>query len=131
MAVSGYHQQLTAVIVLATTKMLAQDPPHWVTETIPVVFAYCQPQFTTESISGNSGEDWGPGTNWACLSWRDANDNVPGTPYKEAQTTSGIQMRQKLFCQFLMRDQKTEIHLNRLMILTQSVRHTIVVSELA
>ena len=30
--------------------------------------------------SGNSGEDWGPGTNWACLSWRDANDNVPGTP---------------------------------------------------
>ena len=30
--------------------------------------------------SGSSGEDWGPGTNWACLSWRDANDNVPGSP---------------------------------------------------
>ena len=45
--------------------------------------------------SGNSGEDWGPGTNWACLSWRDANDNVPGTPLQGGQTISGIQMRQK------------------------------------
>ena len=26
------------------------------------------------------GEDWGPGTTWACLSWRDANGNVPGNP---------------------------------------------------
>ena len=30
--------------------------------------------------SGNSGEDWGPGTNWACLSWKDNNGNVPGNP---------------------------------------------------
>ena len=30
--------------------------------------------------SGNSGEDWGPGTNWACLSWKDINGNVPGNP---------------------------------------------------
>jgi len=30
--------------------------------------------------SGSSGEDWGPGTNWACLSWKDINGNVPGNP---------------------------------------------------
>ena len=30
--------------------------------------------------SGSSGEDWGPGTNWACLSWKDASGNVPGNP---------------------------------------------------
>ena len=30
--------------------------------------------------SGNSGEDWGPGTNWACLSWKDGAGNVPGNP---------------------------------------------------
>ena len=32
------------------------------------------------SYSGYSGEDWGPGTNWACLSWKDAIGNVPGNP---------------------------------------------------
>ena len=26
------------------------------------------------------GEDWGPGTTWACLSWRDNNGNIPGNP---------------------------------------------------
>ena len=34
--------------------------------------------------SGNSGEDWGPGTNWACLSWKDTNGNVPGNPATSA-----------------------------------------------
>ena len=34
--------------------------------------------------SGNSGEDWGPGTNWACLSWKDVNGNVPGNPATSA-----------------------------------------------
>ena len=34
--------------------------------------------------SGNSGEDWGPGTNWACLSWKDGNGNVPGDPATSA-----------------------------------------------
>ena len=28
------------------------------------------------TYSGYSGEDWGPGSNWACLSWKDANGNV-------------------------------------------------------
>ena len=32
------------------------------------------------TYSGYSGEDWGPGSNWACLSWRDAAGNVPGNP---------------------------------------------------
>lgn len=28
----------------------------------------------------NHVENWGPGTNWACLSWKDAAGNVPGNP---------------------------------------------------
>ena len=32
--------------------------------------------YSGSSYSGYSGEDWGPGTNWACLSWRDVNGNV-------------------------------------------------------
>lgn len=32
------------------------------------------------TYSGYSGEDWGPGSNWACLSWYDAYGNVPGNP---------------------------------------------------
>ena len=32
------------------------------------------------TYSGYSGEDWGPGSNWACLSWKDALGNVPGNP---------------------------------------------------
>ena len=32
------------------------------------------------TYSGYSGEDWGPGSNWACLSWKDAIGNVPGNP---------------------------------------------------
>lgn len=28
------------------------------------------------TYSGYSGEDWGPGSNWACLSWIDSNGNV-------------------------------------------------------
>ena len=32
------------------------------------------------TYSGYSGEDWGPGSNWACLSWKDAAGNVPGNP---------------------------------------------------
>ena len=32
------------------------------------------------TYSGYSGEDWGPGSNWACLSWKDAVGNVPGNP---------------------------------------------------
>jgi len=28
------------------------------------------------TYSGYSGEDWGPGSNWACLSWKDSNGNV-------------------------------------------------------
>ncbi|MEE2747970.1 MAG: CARDB domain-containing protein [Candidatus Thermoplasmatota archaeon] len=29
---------------------------------------------------GYQGEDWGPGSTWACLSWVDAQGNVPGNP---------------------------------------------------
>ena len=32
------------------------------------------------TYSGYSGEDWGPGSNWACLSWKDTIGNVPGNP---------------------------------------------------
>ena len=32
------------------------------------------------TYSGYTGEDWGPGSNWACLSWKDAQGNVPGNP---------------------------------------------------
>jgi len=32
------------------------------------------------TYSGYSGEDWGPGSNWACLSWKDSVGNVPGNP---------------------------------------------------
>ena len=32
------------------------------------------------TYSGYSGEDWGPGSNWACLSWKDSTGNVPGNP---------------------------------------------------
>jgi uncharacterized membrane protein len=32
------------------------------------------------TYSGYSGEDWGPGSNWACLSWQDAQGNIPGNP---------------------------------------------------
>ena len=28
----------------------------------------------------SQGEDWGPGSNWACLSWKDSAGNVPGRP---------------------------------------------------
>jgi uncharacterized membrane protein len=36
--------------------------------------------YNGNTYSGYSGEDWGPGSNWACLSWKDANGNVPGNP---------------------------------------------------
>ena len=36
--------------------------------------------YNGNTYSGYSGEDWGPGTNWACLSWKDAQGNVPGNP---------------------------------------------------
>ena len=36
--------------------------------------------YNGNTYSGYSGEDWGPGSNWACLSWRDAGGNVPGNP---------------------------------------------------
>ena len=36
--------------------------------------------YNGNTYSGYSGEDWGPGTNWACLSWKDALGNVPGNP---------------------------------------------------
>ena len=92
----GLPSAVTAVIVLATTKMLAQDPPHWVTETIPVVFAYCQPQFTTgihiqeTPVKTGDLEPTGlvcPGVTQMIM--------FQAPPYKEGQTTSGIQMRQK------------------------------------
>ena len=31
------------------------------------------------TYSGYSGEDWGPGSNWACLSWKDSVGNVQVT----------------------------------------------------
>ena len=36
--------------------------------------------YNGNTYSGYSGEDWGPGSNWACLSWKDASGNVPGNP---------------------------------------------------
>ena len=36
--------------------------------------------YNGNTYSGYSGEDWGPGTNWACLSWKDSAGNVPGNP---------------------------------------------------
>ena len=36
--------------------------------------------YNGNTYSGSSGEDWGPGTNWGCLSWKDAQGNVPGNP---------------------------------------------------
>jgi uncharacterized membrane protein len=36
--------------------------------------------YNGNTYSGYSGEDWGPGSNWACLSWKDAQGNVPGNP---------------------------------------------------
>ncbi|MGY8754930.1 MAG: CARDB domain-containing protein [Candidatus Poseidoniales archaeon] len=32
--------------------------------------------YSGSTYSGYSGEDWGPGSNWACLSWKDSNGNV-------------------------------------------------------
>ena len=39
------------------------------------------------------GEDWGPGSNWACLSWKDAAGNVPGT-HRPNPITAGTQRHQ-------------------------------------
>ena len=36
--------------------------------------------YNGNTYSGYSGEDWGPGSNWACLSWKDSAGNVPGNP---------------------------------------------------
>ena len=36
--------------------------------------------YNNAEYSGYSGEDWGPGSNWACLSWKDTLGNVPGNP---------------------------------------------------
>ena len=36
--------------------------------------------YNGNTYSGYSGEDWGPGTNWACLSWKDTLGNIPGNP---------------------------------------------------
>ena len=36
--------------------------------------------YNSAVYSGYSGEDWGPGSNWACLSWKDTIGNVPGNP---------------------------------------------------
>lgn len=36
--------------------------------------------YNGNTYAGYSGEDWGPGTNWGCLSWKDASGNVPGNP---------------------------------------------------
>ena len=36
--------------------------------------------YNGNTYPGSSGEDWGPGTNWACLSWKDVNGSVPGNP---------------------------------------------------
>ena len=40
--------------------------------------------YNGNTYSGYSGEDWGPATNWACLSWKDALGNVPGNPPTQA-----------------------------------------------
>ena len=40
--------------------------------------------YNGNTYSGYSGEDWGPGTNWACLSWKDINGNIPGNPPTDA-----------------------------------------------
>ena len=40
--------------------------------------------YNGNTYSGYSGEDWGPGSNWACLSWKDAAGNVPGNPPTQA-----------------------------------------------
>ncbi|MEC7142169.1 MAG: hypothetical protein VXW30_01135 [Candidatus Thermoplasmatota archaeon] len=36
--------------------------------------------FNGGAVTGSSGEDWGPSSTWACLSWKDASGNVPGNP---------------------------------------------------
>ena len=36
--------------------------------------------YNGNTYSGYSGEDCDSGTNWACLSWKDAQGNVPGNP---------------------------------------------------
>ncbi|MDP6640512.1 MAG: hypothetical protein QF817_05520, partial [Candidatus Poseidoniaceae archaeon] len=36
--------------------------------------------YNGQTYSGYSGEDWGPGSNWACLSWKDVQGNIPGNP---------------------------------------------------
>ncbi|MCS5533059.1 MAG: hypothetical protein NZ736_02230 [Candidatus Poseidoniaceae archaeon] len=36
--------------------------------------------YNGNTYSGYSGEDWGPGSNWACLSWKDSVGSVPGNP---------------------------------------------------
>ena len=62
--------------------------------------------YNGNTYSGYSGEDWGPGTNWACLSWKDTLGNIPGNP-QQLLTTAGTPMPRKLSFRFLMRVQKT------------------------
>ncbi len=40
--------------------------------------------FNGNPYVGFQGESWGPGTNWACLSWKDHLGNVPGDPVTSA-----------------------------------------------
>ena len=49
--------------------------------------------------SGSSGEDWGPGTNWACLSWKISMVTSQAIQQHQ-QTTNGIQTLPRLFYGF-------------------------------
>ena len=66
--------------------------------------------YNGNTYSGYSGEDWGPGSNWACLSGKTPPVVFQETHYHHA-TTSGIQTPRKLFCQCLMKVLRTETQL--------------------
>ncbi len=123
----AYHLPLTAEIVLVTTKMQGHVQLRWETATTQVVYAHYLPQFTTAiriQVAlvkiGAQGQ-----TGLAC------HGATLTTTYREVhlqadQTTSGIQMRPRLFYRSLMKDQKMGTRHNKPTTSTQSVRLTIV-----
>ena len=68
--------------------------------------------YNGNTYSGYSGEDWGPGSNWACLSWKTHLATFQET-HQPKMTTSGTRTQQRSSSLFPMKDQKTAIHLNK------------------
>ena len=83
--------------------------------------------YNGNTYSGYSGEDWGPGTNWACLLGRMHRAMFQVTRLRRT-TTSGTRTQRRSLSQFPMKDQRTAILHSKRTIRPPSRKHTTTVS---